>query len=89
MEWDFFWCDRDWARDNFPKVYLPEYARISHFVNHVEVTNYNLVNNLHVDSCLAQAECGMRCCHNIMWILICESVNESQRGFRTAKLLYI
>ncbi|XP_072206059.1 probable tubulin polyglutamylase TTLL9 isoform X4 [Excalfactoria chinensis] len=46
-EWDFFWCDVSWLRENFDHVYLEEHVRICHFRNHYELSRKNyLVKNL-------------------------------------------
>ncbi|XP_037667219.1 probable tubulin polyglutamylase TTLL9 isoform X3 [Choloepus didactylus] len=36
-EWDFYWCDVSWLRENFDHTYMDEHVRISHFRNHYEV----------------------------------------------------
>ncbi|XP_069507107.1 probable tubulin polyglutamylase TTLL9 isoform X2 [Ambystoma mexicanum] len=46
-EWDFYWCDVGWLRENFDRIYLEEHVRICHFRNHYELTRKNLmVKNL-------------------------------------------
>nr|KAF6424150.1 tubulin tyrosine ligase like 9 [Rousettus aegyptiacus] len=35
-EWDFYWCDVSWLRENFDHTYMDEHVRISHFRNHYE-----------------------------------------------------
>uniref|UniRef100_A0A8C5QFN5 Tubulin--tyrosine ligase-like protein 9 n=1 Tax=Leptobrachium leishanense TaxID=445787 RepID=A0A8C5QFN5_9ANUR len=46
-EWDFYWCDVIWLRENFDHIYLEEHVRINHFRNHYELTRKNLmVKNL-------------------------------------------
>ncbi|XP_041526560.1 probable tubulin polyglutamylase TTLL9 isoform X4 [Microtus oregoni] len=46
-EWDFFWCDVSWLRENFDHTYMDEHVRISHFRNHYELTRKNyMVKNL-------------------------------------------
>lgn len=37
-EWDFYWCDVSWLRENFDHTYMDEHVRISHFRNHYEVS---------------------------------------------------
>ena len=37
-EWDFYWCDISWLRENFDHTYMDEHVRISHFRNHYEVS---------------------------------------------------
>ncbi|XP_030067061.1 putative tubulin polyglutamylase TTLL9 isoform X3 [Microcaecilia unicolor] len=36
-EWDFYWCDVSWLRENFDHIYMDEHVRICHFRNHYEV----------------------------------------------------
>nr|XP_027800882.1 probable tubulin polyglutamylase TTLL9 isoform X4 [Marmota flaviventris] len=36
-EWDFYWCDVSWLRENFDHTYMDEHVRICHFRNHYEV----------------------------------------------------
>nr|XP_017516107.1 probable tubulin polyglutamylase TTLL9 isoform X1 [Manis javanica] len=38
-EWDFYWCDVSWLRENFNPTYMDEHVRISHFRNHYELTH--------------------------------------------------
>ncbi|XP_060040450.1 probable tubulin polyglutamylase TTLL9 isoform X2 [Erinaceus europaeus] len=46
-EWDFYWCDVSWVRENFDHTYMDEHVRISHFRNHYELTRKNyMVKNL-------------------------------------------
>ncbi|XP_074067950.1 putative tubulin polyglutamylase TTLL9 isoform X1 [Macrotis lagotis] len=46
-EWDFYWCDVSWLRENFDHIYMDEHVRISHFRNHYELTRKNyMVKNL-------------------------------------------
>ncbi|KAK6471730.1 putative tubulin polyglutamylase TTLL9 isoform X1 [Huso huso] len=46
-EWDFYWCDVGWLRENFDHIYMEEHVRICHFRNHYELTRKNLmVKNL-------------------------------------------
>ncbi|XP_064610571.1 probable tubulin polyglutamylase TTLL9 [Liolophura sinensis] len=46
-DWDFFWCDREWLKDNYDSTYLQEHQKILHFRNHYELTRKNLmVKNL-------------------------------------------
>lgn len=37
-EWDFYWCDVSWLRENFDHIYMEEHVRINHFRNHYEVS---------------------------------------------------
>ena len=46
-DWDFYWCDVGWLRENFDHIYMEEHVRICHFRNHFELTRKNLmVKNL-------------------------------------------
>uniref|UniRef100_A0A8C9K103 Tubulin--tyrosine ligase-like protein 9 n=1 Tax=Panthera tigris altaica TaxID=74533 RepID=A0A8C9K103_PANTA len=46
-DWDFYWCDISWLRENFDHTYMDEHVRISHFRNHYELTRKNyMVKNL-------------------------------------------
>ncbi|XP_066240221.1 probable tubulin polyglutamylase TTLL9 isoform X4 [Saccopteryx leptura] len=46
-EWDFYWCEISWLRENFDHTYMDEHTRISHFRNHYELTRKNyMVKNL-------------------------------------------
>ncbi|XP_050999432.1 probable tubulin polyglutamylase TTLL9 [Acomys russatus] len=46
-EWDFYWCDLSWLRENFDHTYMGEHVRISHFRNNYELTRKNyMVKNL-------------------------------------------
>ncbi|XP_043382723.1 probable tubulin polyglutamylase TTLL9 isoform X4 [Chelonia mydas] len=46
-EWDFYWCDVSWLRENFDHTYMDEHVRICHFRNHYELTRKNyIVKNL-------------------------------------------
>ncbi|XP_043946273.1 probable tubulin polyglutamylase TTLL9 isoform X1 [Protopterus annectens] len=46
-EWDFYWCDVGWLRENFDHTYMDDHVRICHFRNHYELTRKNyMVKNL-------------------------------------------
>ncbi|KAE8574253.1 hypothetical protein XENTR_v10003346 [Xenopus tropicalis] len=46
-DWDFYWCDVGWLRENFDHIYMEEHVRICHFRNHYELTRKNfMVKNL-------------------------------------------
>ncbi|XP_046842551.1 probable tubulin polyglutamylase TTLL9 isoform X2 [Xenia sp. Carnegie-2017] len=46
-DWDIFWCDVGWMRENFDHSYLQEHVKLCHFRNHYELTRKNLmVKNL-------------------------------------------
>ncbi|XP_041112744.1 probable tubulin polyglutamylase TTLL9 [Polyodon spathula] len=58
-EWDFYWCDVGWLRENFDHVYMEEHVRICHFRNHYELTRKNLmVKNLKRYRKLLEREVG-------------------------------
>ena len=42
-EWDFYWADVMWVRDQMDYIYLEEHVKISHFRNHYELTRKNLM----------------------------------------------
>ena len=37
QDWDFFWCEREWLKENFDHMYFPDHVRLCHFRNHFEV----------------------------------------------------
>ena len=41
-DWDFYWCDVGWLRENFDHIYMEEHVRICHFRNHFELTRKKL-----------------------------------------------
>jgi len=46
-EYDIFWCDREWLKENYDHSFFPEHVKICHFRNHYELTRKNLmVKNL-------------------------------------------
>ncbi|XP_029466891.1 probable tubulin polyglutamylase TTLL9 [Rhinatrema bivittatum] len=46
-DWDFYWCDVSWLRENFDHIYMDEHVRICHFRNHYELTRKNfMVKNM-------------------------------------------
>lgn len=65
-EWDFFWCDREWLKDNYSGLYLHENQKMLHFRNHYELTRKNLmVKNLKRLKRLIEKEQGKeesQCC---------------------------
>ena len=42
-DWDFFWCDVGWMKENFDQCYFEEHQRICHFRNHYEISRKNLM----------------------------------------------
>lgn len=58
-EWDFYWCDREWLKDNYDHSYFQEHVKICHFRNHYELTRKNLmVKNLRRMRKLVEREHG-------------------------------
>ncbi|KAM4692025.1 putative tubulin polyglutamylase TTLL9 [Rhinophrynus dorsalis] len=58
-DWDFYWCDVGWLRENFDHIYLDEHVRICHFRNHYELTRKNfMVKNLKRFRKLLEREAG-------------------------------
>ncbi|XP_077316587.1 putative tubulin polyglutamylase TTLL9 isoform X3 [Lithobates pipiens] len=58
-EWDFYWCDVGWLRENFDHIYMEEHVRICHFRNHYELTRKNyMVKNLKRFRKLLERESG-------------------------------
>lgn len=43
LEWDFFWCDKQWIHDTFDHVHLRPQQRVNHFRNHYELTRKDLM----------------------------------------------
>lgn len=62
----FFWCDREWLKDNYSGLYLHENQKMLHFRNHYELTRKNLmVKNLKRLKRLIEKEQGKeesQCC---------------------------
>ena len=42
-EWDFYWADVTWVREQMDYIYLEEHVKICHFRNHYELTRKNLM----------------------------------------------
>ena len=42
-EWDFYWADVAWVREQMDYIYLEEHVKICHFRNHYELTRKNLM----------------------------------------------
>ncbi|KAI6655524.1 tubulin polyglutamylase TTLL9-like [Oopsacas minuta] len=42
-EWDFYWADVLWVREQMDYIYLEEHVKICHFRNHYELTRKNLM----------------------------------------------
>jgi len=37
-DYDIFWCDREWLKENYDHSFFPEHVKICHFRNHYELT---------------------------------------------------
>lgn len=47
VDWDFYWCDCNWVRDNIDKMQFNDTQKVHHFPNHQELTRKDLlVKNL-------------------------------------------
>jgi len=47
LDWDIFWCDKEWIHEVFDYIHLQPHQRVNHFRNHYELTkNDLLVKNL-------------------------------------------
>ena len=42
-EWDVFWADVGWIRENFDNLRLQDHQRVNHFRNHYELTRKDLM----------------------------------------------
>mmetsp|Transcript_86587 Transcript_86587/g.273285 ORF Transcript_86587/g.273285 Transcript_86587/m.273285 type:complete len:499 (-) Transcript_86587:26-1522(-) len=43
LDWDLFWCDKEWIHDVFDHVHLQPHQRVNHFRNHYELTRKDLL----------------------------------------------
>lgn len=47
LDWDMFWCDKEWIHEVFDHIHLQAHQRVNHFRNHYELTRKDLlVKNL-------------------------------------------
>ena len=47
LDWDIYWCEKDWIHDVFDKVHLGSNQRVNHFRNHFQLTRKdNLARNI-------------------------------------------
>lgn len=47
LDWDLFWCDKEWIHEVFDHIHLQAHQRVNHFRNHYELTRKDLlVKNL-------------------------------------------
>mmetsp|Transcript_36216 Transcript_36216/g.93399 ORF Transcript_36216/g.93399 Transcript_36216/m.93399 type:complete len:502 (-) Transcript_36216:21-1526(-) len=43
LDWDLFWCDKEWIHEVFDRVHLQPHQRVNHFRNHYELTRKDLL----------------------------------------------
>mmetsp|Transcript_60792 Transcript_60792/g.144845 ORF Transcript_60792/g.144845 Transcript_60792/m.144845 type:complete len:452 (+) Transcript_60792:109-1464(+) len=43
LDWDLFWCDKEWIHDVFDRIHLQPHQRVNHFRNHFELTRKDLL----------------------------------------------
>lgn len=43
LDWDFFWCDKEWIHEVFDHIHLLPHQRVNHFRNHYELTRKDLL----------------------------------------------
>lgn len=43
LDWDLFWCDKEWLHLVFDHIHLQPHQRINHFRNHYELTRKDLL----------------------------------------------
>lgn len=43
LDWDLFWCDKEWIHDAFDHTHLQAHQRVNHFRNHFELTRKDLL----------------------------------------------
>lgn len=43
LEWDIFWCDKEWLGNVFDQIHLQPHQRVNHFRNHYELTRKDLL----------------------------------------------
>lgn len=69
LDWDIFWCDKEWIHDVFDHIHLQAHQRVNHFRNHYELTRKDLlVKNIkraqrqaQRDGLLEEAQCYAAC----------------------------
>lgn len=58
LDWDLFWCDKEWIHEVFDHIHLQSHQRVNHFRNHYELTRKDLlVKNLKRAQRQAQRDC--------------------------------
>jgi len=43
LDWDLFWCDKEWIHEVFDHIHLQPHQRVNHFRNHYELTRKDLM----------------------------------------------
>mmetsp|Transcript_64809 Transcript_64809/g.116577 ORF Transcript_64809/g.116577 Transcript_64809/m.116577 type:complete len:485 (-) Transcript_64809:68-1522(-) len=43
LDWDLFWCDKEWIHETFDSVHLQPHQKVNHFRNHFELTRKDLL----------------------------------------------
>lgn len=43
LDWDLFWCDKEWIHEAFDHIHLQAHQRVNHFRNHYELTRKDLL----------------------------------------------
>lgn len=43
LDWDLYWCDKEWIHDNLDHIHLQPHQRVNHFRNHFELTRKDLL----------------------------------------------
>mmetsp|Transcript_34447 Transcript_34447/g.75187 ORF Transcript_34447/g.75187 Transcript_34447/m.75187 type:complete len:501 (-) Transcript_34447:51-1553(-) len=43
LDWDLFWCDKEWIHEVFDHIHLQPHQRVNHFRNHYELTRKDLL----------------------------------------------
>lgn len=69
LDWDLFWCDKEWIHEVFDRIHLQPHQRVNHFRNHYELTRKDLlVKNIkraqrqaHREGSHEEAQCYAAC----------------------------
>mmetsp|Transcript_95831 Transcript_95831/g.293072 ORF Transcript_95831/g.293072 Transcript_95831/m.293072 type:complete len:446 (-) Transcript_95831:9-1346(-) len=43
LDWDVFWCDKEWIHEVFDHIHLQPHQKVNHFRNHYELTRKDLM----------------------------------------------
>jgi len=43
LDWDLYWCDKEWIHENLDHIHLQPFQRVNHFRNHFELTRKDLL----------------------------------------------